>query len=207
MNLHRAGIAALLIAGTAPACGASAGSGEPPVRFLSEVVRLVVGVDSLTVEGTYRLLCRAGGPRGVPILYPYPSDDMMGGARTVILEGRSPAGPWRSLAFREVPGGLGAVWTIPMDLADTLEVRTVYRQALDTMYARYIVTTTRSWGQPLERARFEIFLPRGARAESFSFPFTPGDCRGRPCYIYETTRFMPDRDIEVRWRIESPDKP
>lgn len=210
MNLHRAGVYALLIAATAPAGAALAGSGTsgaPPVRFISEVVRMVIGVDSLTVGGTYQLLCPAGAGRSAPLLYPYPSDDMMGGARTMSLACRAPEGPWRSLAFQEVQGELGAVWTIPLDMADTLEIRTVYRQALDTSYARYIVTTTRSWGRPLERARFEILLPRGAVPESFSFPFALGDCRGRPCYVYETTRFMPDRDVEVRWRLEAPGKP
>lgn len=210
MNLDRANRFALLIAGSLAAGEASTlpgAAGPSPVRFVSEVVQLVVGVDSLTVEGNYRLLCRSGGRHDVAILYPYPSDDRMGGARTVSLAGRAPEGPWRSLAFQEVPGGLGAAWTIPLDLADTLEVRTVYRQAIETTYARYIVTTTRSWGHPLDRARFEILLPQGAEAESFSFPFTLGDCRGRPCYIYEATRFMPDHDIEVSWRSKVPDEP
>ncbi len=181
-------------------------SGGFQLRFLSEVVRIAVALDSVTVEGTYRLLSRAGEGRLAPILYPYPLDDRMGKARTVSLECRVPGKPWQPLGFRELPGGGGAAWSLPL-LADTLEVRTLYRQGLHADYARYIVTTTQSWGRPLERARFEILLPRGAEAEFFSFPFEPGDCGGRPCFVYETTGFFPDRDIEVRWRGGTPAGP
>jgi hypothetical protein len=194
----------LLAVALCGAGGASQGAGPFPLRFESELVRLVIGPDSLTVEGTYRLSCRRSAGGTANLFYPYPRDDWMGAARTVSLEGRGPDGVWRRLLFREVSDGLGAAWAIPLDQADTLEVRTVYRQGLVTEFARYIVTSTRSWGRPLARARFEVYFPRELVPESFSFPFVPGECMGRPCYHYETTEFLPDRDIEVRWRSSEP---
>lgn len=185
--------------------GASQEGGEFPLRFESELVRLVIGPDSLTVEGTYRLSCRRIPGGTATLFYPYPLDDRMGAARTVSLEGRGDDGVWRRLDFREVSGGLGASWTIPLDRADTLEVRTVYRQGLITEFARYIVTSTHAWGRPLARARFEVYFPRGASPETFSFPFAPGECMGRSCYHYEATQFLPDRDIEASWRWEAPE--
>ncbi|HOX24157.1 MAG TPA: hypothetical protein PLL30_00205 [Candidatus Krumholzibacteria bacterium] len=172
-----------------------------PVVFDSELVVLEIESDSLRVDGTYVLLCRpdaAGTP--VSLVYPYPQDPELGGARTVSLACRLGAGSWRQLAVHELPGGRGALWSLPVAAGDTLEVRTTYRQALRTAYARYIVTTTAAWGRPLRSARFEIHLPPGVVAEEFSFPFEPCDRGGRDCWCYEATDFLPDRDVTVRWR-------
>jgi hypothetical protein len=181
--------------------------GGRPLRFDSEVVRLFIEPDSLTVEGNYRLLCGASKTEFTALFYPYPEDSLLGAARTVSLECRTPGGAWRSLEFVEVPGRRGARWKVPLNLGDTLEVRTVYRQSLLACYARYIVVTTRTWRRPLKEARFEIFLPEGASPVQFSFPFklqASGECA---FYMYEATDFMPDRDITVEWATEGTGKP
>jgi hypothetical protein len=166
-----------------------------PLDFDSEIVRLRVGRDSLEVEGFYRFLCRRTNSGRASLIYPYPSDSLMGGARTVSLEARSPSTAWRPLAFTEQPAYPGAAWRLPTDWGDTLEVRTVYRQRLVRNHARYIVTTTSRWPHALKTARFEIRLPPGARPVRFSFPFRPqGDG-----YVYEAAEFMPDRDVVVEW--------
>jgi len=67
-----------------------------PVVFDSELVVLEIESDSLRVDGTYVLLCRpdaAGTP--VSLVYPYPQDPELGGARTVSLACRLGAGSWR----------------------------------------------------------------------------------------------------------------
>ena len=94
-----------------------------------------------------------------------------------------------------------------MSLGDTLEVRTVYRQSLLACYARYIVVTTRAWRRPLKKARFEVFLPEGVSPVRFSFPFELQASGERAFYMYETTDFMPDRDITIEWAAEGAGKP
>jgi hypothetical protein len=75
-----------------------------------------------------------------------------------------------------------------------------YRQAIREKYARYIVTTTRAWQQPLRHARFEIRLPEGAEPTEFSFPFAPSRDSTGVVYVWEADAFYPDRDIVVRWK-------
>lgn len=173
--------------------------GGPALDFHSEVVRLDVGPDSLEVQGLYRFLRRADAPPVVPMLYPYPADSLMGGARTVCLEVRTPPGPWQSAAYEELPRFPGVRWHLPTGHGDTLEVRTVYRQALRAGYARYIVTTTGRWRHPLRTARFEVLLPGGARPTYFSFPFVRQGPGAGACYLYETTDFFPESDLVVEW--------
>ena len=107
---------------------------------------------------------------------------------------------WRPAEFREVGGGRGARWQLPVTPGDTLEVHTVYRQALRETFARYIVTTMSGWEHPLRHARFEIELPEGAEPVAFSFPFERCDRDGRRVWCYEAVDFRPDRDIDVSWR-------
>jgi hypothetical protein len=181
-------LAALVIGGPGPDTSL-AGPPIPrpalPVAFDSEIVRLLVEEDSLRVEGTYRFLCRSTGPSTITLFYPYPEDSLLGGAHTESLEGRIPGEAWQPLRFEELPSGVR--WWVPVDLGDTLVVRTVYRQALRSTYARYIVTSTQVWGRPLSRARFEVYLPEGAELERASFPFELDPAApGAPFYSFET---------------------
>lgn len=174
---------------------------SPPtaLTFDSEIVRIAVLGDSVEIEGRYRFLTNHPGSGSVPLLYPFPADSRLGGARMVSVEGHARDTAWTSIPFSEVPDLPGALWRVPADGHDTLEVRAVYRQALRTTYARYIVTTTRSWGQPLRSARFEITLPAGASPHRFSHDFRAVRLRGRRVYVFEARQFLPDRDIEVEW--------
>lgn len=169
------------------------------LEFDSEVVRLFVEADSLEVEGVYRFLCYPSDVEFMGLYFPYPADSLLGEAHTVCVEYRAQGGPWSPMEFIEMPQGVGARWKVPLNLADTLEVRTVYRQALLASYARYIVTTTSAWRNPLTYARFEIHLPKGARPLELSFPFKPKTLDGRTVYVYEASDFMPTRDVTVRW--------
>lgn len=173
-----------------------------PLRFESELVRLFVEPDSLTVEGFYVMSCHADRAGSTALFYPYPDDERLGGARSLELAFRVlPDTDWQPAEFREIAGGRGARWHLPIAPDDTLEVRTAYRQALHGNFARYIVTTVSGWEHPLRRARFEIELFEGAEPVEFSFPFERCDRDGRAVWCYEAVDFRPDRDIDVSWRM------
>ncbi len=184
-------------------------AGGLPLQFDSELIRLYVAADSLEVDGIYRFLCNAPGIPEMTLFYPYPQDSLLGGARMVSLEARAPGKAWRAARFEETPLAHGGRWWVPLDLGDSLEVRCIYRQALRTQYARYIVTTTRHWQRPLSRARFEIYLPESASPTRFSYPFRPEREGDVLYYVYEAENFMPSEDIIVAWRTAaiSPEPP
>jgi hypothetical protein len=165
------------------------------LRFDSESIRLEVCGDTLRVEGIYRFL--ATSPREpLALFYPYPVDSLLGEAWTESLAWRpTPAAPWTPLAEGTRPARDGVIWILPLGGSDRVEARTVYCQRLLARYARYIVTTTQAWPEPLREARFELILPPGMQLVESSFPFV----REGEHWVYETCDFMPAVDVIVRW--------
>lgn len=213
-------LALLLLAGGARAQSQGIRAPGPvatgfPLSFDSEWIRLHIVGDSLEVRGTYWLVCRLPFESPIPLFYPFPQDSLLGGARMVsgTVHLRSASNPRtaddaryeRDAAYSEplrfeTLGGLpGVRWWIPPCTGDTVEVESVYRQQLRSNYARYIVTTTRKWEQPLRCARFEIHLPAGAVPDRFSFPFTEFKDADETFYRYEALSFFPEEDIRVWW--------
>ncbi len=172
---------------------------EPPLRFHSEVITLRVLPDTLEVAGDYRFVCNPSFQETMRLFYPYPADSLLGGARMVSLHGREPGDEWRVLEYWDDRPFKGVRWTVPVPHGDTLDVRAVYRQTIRSTYARYIVTSTKKWADPLETARFIIHLPEGAKPTAFSYDFEPATVEGVTAYVYEATDFWPDRDIIVEW--------
>jgi hypothetical protein len=168
------------------------------LEFDSEEIVIDVRGDVVEVTGTYHLRIAGGAVSAQPMLYPYPADPLLGEARTLRLEWRRSDGRWAPLAFEELPPR-GVRWRLPETGPESLTVRTVYRQAMRSTYARYIVTTTQAWGQPLRKASFEVRLPPGAKDPQFSYPFRPKGPSVR-VWAYEATDFLPREDIVVRYR-------
>jgi hypothetical protein len=193
--LRRWLVAAALATGVAVA-------GEAPpagrLEFDSEEIVIDLRGDAVEVTGTYHFRVAGGAVPAQPMLYPYPEDALLGTARTLRLEWRQPDGRWAPLTFEELPPR-GVRWRLPATASDTLTVRTVYRQVMHGYYARYIVTTTRAWGQPLRKASFEVRLPPGAKDPTFSYPFRPRGPSVR-VWTYEAEDFLPREDILVRYR-------
>jgi hypothetical protein len=171
-----------------------------PLRFDSEIIHLRIVGDSLEVDGTYFLACQLPYDQPISLFYPFPKDSLLAGARMVDGRARIGDGPWEALRFQALPGRNGVRWWVPACPGDTIEMQGRYRQGLRETYARYIVTTTRAWQQPLRHARFEIRLPDGAEPVKFSFPFVAERDSTGVVYVWETDSFYPDRDITVRWR-------
>ncbi len=182
-----------------PPADSTGRAGSFPLQFDSEVVRLFVEGDTLRVEGYYKFLRRESSSPVAALLYPYPADSSLGAAQTLSLEGRAPGSKWRPLEFTELPGSAGARWRVPLDLGDTVEVRTVYRQEMRAHTARYIVTTTSVWKRPLREARFEIHLPQGATPTRFTYPFVRQESATGTFYEYEARDFAPAVDIVVEY--------
>jgi hypothetical protein len=192
------GLAALAISVAVAVAVAAQDRPAGRLSFDSEDILIDVRGDVVEVTGTYHFRISGGPVPAQPMLYPYPQDPLLGAAWTLRLEWRQPDGRWMPLGFEELQPR-GVRWQLPASALDAMTVRTVYRQAMRTTYARYIVTTTQAWSEPLRRASFEVRLPPGAQDPQFSYPFRPKGPSVR-VWSYEARDFLPGEDIVVRYR-------
>jgi len=184
------------------------GEGEPRSPESASVELAPAGHDRVEPEAVG---FETVSPAPVELFYPFPADPRMGGIRPGDVESRVPGGDWEPVGYTPLPHGAGLrcrlVWPAADSLpgaADSLEMRVTYRQELIKNYARYVVTTTRAWGEPLRWARFEIRLPGDAELSNASYPFArdepaSGNEDTERCYLFETTDFWPDRDLTFEW--------
>ena len=77
-----------------------------------------------------------------------------------------------------------------------------YTQTLKSNYAKYIITTTNSWGRPLPYAKYT--LHPGINVQIRSLPFSVQKQEGGN-YIWEFFDFAPEKEFEVTFQTIPPE--
>jgi hypothetical protein len=94
---------------------------------------------------------------------------------------------------------------LPLDSADTTPLHLEYDQRTSKPKFRYILTSAKPWGLPIDSARFTIKLPRNYQLASASFDYQTSvnqdDCN---VYTIFLTDFTPKRELEFTWQPVDP---
>jgi hypothetical protein len=169
-----------------------------PVRFVREHVIVRPSEGRTIVSGVYYFRNDSDDTVSVAMRYPFPIDRFhIGPFRVRAWEKRS--GVFEPMGF--TPGEYSMTWRLSFKPREEKIVRAEYAQEIKRHHAVYIVTTTRQWGRPLERAEFEFRVPRGLDEVKPSFEPTRVEERADTVVYYlERTDFMPDSDLSVTWR-------
>jgi len=166
------------------------GGGPPgwPLRFASEVILVDLQDDEMTVLGEYTF--RNDGPEPIErsVHYPFFLDDRHPFPLLIASDGR----PLKAASH-------GVIWTMSLQGNHSLTVPVQFSQrGLDGSWV-YILTSTRNWQMPLERADFVIRYPRDWGELEVSYPadriFHGSESTE---YVFARTDFMPDRDLVIR---------
>lgn len=159
-----------------------------PVRFAREAILMTVIPPDLEVEATYVLVNRTSSPQSASLLYPFPIDENHPYPYLWEVDGA---------AARAGPTGL--VWRVDLGPSEEREVRVRYRQLSFSRDARYILTSTGRWGEPLEHAVYEVRWPAHVAGMAVSYGGTVRLEEGMRVLRFERRDFEPPRDLAVRW--------
>jgi hypothetical protein len=167
-------------------------------QFVSESVTLRIAPGELDVTGMYDF---EGSPSeaSVDLRYPIAIGDGLGPPRveSVVLR-RSSTRERLSASFRQE--GISCTIQLSPGTAREYQLEVRYRQPLSGRTAKYLITTARTWGEPLRRASFEVITPDSIPELTSSLPLREvTEARGRRRYRYETARFTPTRELIVSW--------
>lgn len=165
----------------------------PVVRFVRERIDIAVHPDEVRVEGRY--VYRNPWPfpvtQGLSIPLPvdaaHPAPTEIGAARV------APAA--EPIPLRNLFGQTG----LELQFRPREEVQIVvrYRQYAPTRDARYLLTTTRPWRRPLERAVYTLTLD-GVRLLRSNYALQPVS---RGVLGFDRTDFMPPEDWIFQWEV------
>ena len=128
------------------------------VRFDSEVIRVTVDPERITVNGLYRLYNPLPFPVTQWFFYPIPEGGGLEPADRILIESSPDPRTAGSEQLTPVRKDDLNYYRVTVPGGGTLKIRALYSQRHGGSYGRYILTTTGSWGRPLRRAQFELEL-------------------------------------------------
>jgi hypothetical protein len=183
---NRAGIALGFVLVLAGGCRRGA---PGPVHFAREEVAVTVRAGAVEVLGTYHFTCSARDTVTAVISYPFPLDSFHGYPDSVALPGHRfrLADSAAQFVMRFRPGGEDSftAW---------------YRQPLRGPQARYIVTTTRQWRRPIDRAQFRVTVPAGLPGAALNYrPDSTRRDDSTLTWFFTRLGFYPADDVVVSW--------
>jgi hypothetical protein len=152
-----------------------------------------MSIDSgkVCIEATYYFKNASNELMSALIFYPFPIDEYHYYPDSVLVFG---------LDYTKNDSGINFIMKFKPNGMETLQV--FYNQKLKDNQARYIVTTTKNWKNPLKEARFIIDLPEDLNNSRFSYkPDSVIKINNRSYYYITKKNFMPDMDIIVTWKI------
>lgn len=168
------------------------------LSFQREKIYIAIEKDRIEVRGHYFFHNETGRAIRTRLVYPFPVDS------TMLFPDRISVFICAGDGTREeIPSTrAGDIITFMIEsLPDkVLEVLVVYSQRVLHHEARYILTTTKTWGKPLESAEFFVEVPRDLEILSFSYgAFEPWESNGKTIYHMLQENFLPERDLVFSW--------
>ena len=161
-----------------------------PIRFKEEVIHLDVDEARLDVDALYIFQNRTRARQLITLFYPFPVDETHAFPDRVEVEGARYKAAKHGLLLR-LRFGPGE------DRAVTVR----YSQAITRPPARYILTSTGAWGEPLDEAEYQVRWPAALEDVRVSYPGEITREGAQQVLRFSRSDFLPERDLVVDWRV------
>lgn len=158
------------------------------VSFFEEHIDFSIDKDYFTINGIYSFCNHSGVKVNQTILFPFAVEvTEIDSIRIVNLKTSS------GIGFN--PSGKLISFTIPILPNDTVDINLFYRQKT-SVSNKYIITSTKAWGKPLEKADYSLTADKDISIKTFSY--TPDSFnKKRKIYFWHKENFMPETDFIV----------
>jgi hypothetical protein len=170
------------------------------VDFFKEEITMVVEDSTASIWGLYYFRNNGDFTGEFPVQFPFYIDSLSLFPDTIKAY-MIASGDTTSLWFRRVKDTI--VLRIPITNRGVTSWHLDYKQRLRDTRAVYIITSTASWGKPLEDATYRfIALAKYDSVETWPEPDTViarGDYKE---YLTRKSEFMPEKNMEIKWFSE-----
>ena len=163
--------------------------------FFEESLLFEISGDFFTVDGQYYFRNTGQSDIHQILFYPFPADDDPLSIDSVSVT-ETPVAEEQLLVHRS---DKGFSFLVQLKAGEEKAYHIFYRQKV-SHHARYILTSTRQWGNPLEKAFYQLKVPLEIKPTSFSYPPDyQEENLDETIYIWYRENFMPDKDFEIEF--------
>lgn len=159
-----------------------------PVQFKREIISLTIDSSEITVEGKYYFKNRTKIPKLMKLFYPFPVDEKHFYPYYIDVKNSN---------FEYTKDGIN--FMVRLNPLEEKEDIVKYSQKIADRNAKYILTTTKEWKEPLENAQFIIDLPLAFKPVISYKPDSTIIKDNRMFYYIEKKNLFPDTDLIVSW--------
>jgi len=161
----------------------------PWVEFFYEKIEIKCSDSEIQVRGTYNFRSLKKSNITIGIQYPFPVDNFHPFPHDIYIENYTYSKDSANIYFN-----------FSLRPEESKSVTINYRQMLLNKKATYILSTTKSWGQPIQLAEFHISVPVEWKNVILSYKtdniIFEND---RAFYSLRKSNFFPDNDLIISW--------
>jgi hypothetical protein len=190
----------LLVIILTPFCwGQKSDTLKAPVDFFKEQITLKIDDSTCYISGVYYFRNNRDYTGTFPVAFPFYIDSLTLYPDTMAAYFIDNLDTLPISTRRNIKGGL-AVLNIPVKSREITCWHLDYKQRIKSSRAVYIITSTASWGKPLEDATYEFIVPANYKnIVTWPEPDTIINQDSYFEYISHKTDFMPRHDMEIKW--------
>lgn len=172
------------------ACTITTVQAQHPVSFFEEHIDFVLDSANFSINGIYSFHNASDQPVNEHIVFPFA--DKTSGIDSIRIVNLNTL---ELIPFIRQESSVSFEFSMLPN--DTVDLNLFYRQK-NAVKNTYIITSTQSWGKPLETAVYSLTTPIELSIKSFSYtPDSNKRDQGKRVYYWEKHQFMPERDFEI----------
>lgn len=165
------------------------------LQFYREDIVFKVSADNVVTAAIYQFCNLGEKDFKAPLYYPFPENTRELIDSLVVIDVKTDT----IIPYRE--GRSGVLFPILVKAYGQAAYRVCYRQKLIEPEFTYILTSTETWGRPLEFANFELQVPVEISVDSLSYPpdsaFIKNDIQ---YFFWKKKDFMPGRNFVIGFK-------
>jgi len=165
------------------------------LQFVKEKIDFEISECEFVVDAVYYFRNNSSDTIKQYMRYPFPENTELGEVKSVV---GSAVYPEKDLDVIKNFNQKAAHFRLKIYPEDTAVTHIVYKQEIINQKAEYILTSTKAWNKPLEKADFTLKVPMDIKIDSLSYNADSLCCtKDYLLYKWYFKDFMPDRNFYV----------
>jgi len=163
------------------------------LSFYKEDLNFYINKNNFIVDGYYYLSNSDSSKVSQFIFYPFPTKPYFGNVDSISVFDDTFK---KEISFIKAKDNSGITFPLQMESYGFRKIKIIYRQQLKNNIAEYILTTTKSWGKPLELANYKLFVSDKIKIDSLSYPADSSKfINNKHIYYWSKKNFLPQKDF------------